>query len=432
MAWTRPAEPIRRLLRRGAEIALDAPPEWLTEIEDSTLAGPGMRQVADDPVLNAAIRRTLRSSLRHWALSNQRDPGAPVPASIGPDTPGIARDLVRRGLDESVLHAYRQGQNAAWLRWMSVAFTLTSDPDELRELLDVSSRSIAGLVDATVAAISAQMRSERDAIAGGTHADRREVVSLVLDGAPITPDRASARLGYRLDRSHTAAVVWNDTDDSDLADLERAAEALAGPDRTARPLAVVARAATVWAWIPGRPPSTDGLHAALAGLPGVRVALGPTAHGVEGFRRSHLDALTTQRLIARLRSDQRVAAFDAVQLVSLATTDPEAADRFVTDTLGDLATAPPELRRTVRTYIHARCHAAQAAAALYTHRNTLLRRLARADELLPRPIRENSVAVAVALDIVHWHGSGSRVVTAGDPAVALRGTTLRGRPNITR
>ncbi|WP_308257710.1 PucR family transcriptional regulator [Pseudonocardia lacus] len=405
MSRSRPPERIRELLRRGAELALEAPPEWLTEIEDSTLAGPGMRAVADDPVLNAVIRRTLRASLRHWALSNQRDPGDPVPASIGQDALGVARDLVRRSLDESVLHAYRQGQNAAWRHWMSVAFTLTSDPDELRELLDVSSRSIAELVDATVAAISAQMRAERDALARGTPADRREVVSLVLDGAPITAARASDRLGYRLDQPHTAAVIWNDADGSDLADLERAAEAVAGTGRPARPLAVVARAATVWAWVPGpRAPSPEEVEAALADLPGVRVALGPTAPGVEGFRRSHLDALTTQRLIARLRSDQRVAAFDAVQLVSLTTADPDAADRFVADTLGALATAPAELRHTVRTYVHCGCSAARAAAELYTHRNTLLRRLARADELLPRPIRANAVAVAVALDIVHWHG----------------------------
>jgi DNA-binding PucR family transcriptional regulator len=234
------------------------------------------------------------------------------------------------------------------------------------------------------------------------------VVSLVLDGAPITPARASARLGYRLDQAHTAAVIWNDTDGSDLADLERAAEALAGTERAARPLAVVARAATVWAWVPGTPPpDLDALAAALATLPGVRVAVGPTAHGVEGFRRSHLDALTTQRMIARLRSDQRVAAFDAVQLVSLTSADPDAAARFVADTLGDLATAPAELRAAVRTFVHAQCRVSRAAAALYTHRNTLLRRLARADELLPRPLADDSVAIAVALDIQHWqHGAG--------------------------
>jgi DNA-binding PucR family transcriptional regulator len=361
--------------------------------------------VADDPVLNAATRRVVRASLLHWAAATVRDPGGPVPPEVPADTLGIARELVRRGLSESTLHAYRQGQNAAWLRWMTIVFELSDDPDELRVVLDVSSRSISGFIDATVAAISERMRAEREIITRDTHADRREIVALLLDGAPITPARASTRLGYRLDRPHTAAVIWNDTGTSDLADLERAADALAGPDRAA--LAVVARAATVWAWVPGpEPADLAGLGAALDTLPGVRVAIGPTARGVEGFRRSHLDALTTQRMIARMRSAQRVAAFEAIQLVALTTADPDAADRFVADTLGALATAPAELRDTVRTFVHQRCHVGRAAAALYTHRNTLLRRLARADQLLPRPIRDNSVAIAVALDIQHWqHGS---------------------------
>ena len=46
----------------------------------------------------------------------------------------------------------------------------------------------------------------------------------------------------------------------------------------------------------------------------------------------------------------------------------------------------------------------RAAEALFTHRNTVLTRLNRAEQLLPRPLEENSLAVAVALEVVHWRG----------------------------
>jgi hypothetical protein len=36
---------------------------------------------------------------------------------------------------------------------------------------------------------------------------------------------------------------------------------------------------------------------------------------------------------------------------------------------------------------------------------TMLRQLTRTDELLPRPLSENSVNVAVALDVVHWRAT---------------------------
>jgi DNA-binding PucR family transcriptional regulator len=81
------------------------------------------------------------------------------------------------------------------------------------------------------------------------------------------------------------------------------------------------------------------------------------------------------------------------------------ADQFIKRTLGKFESASPELRTAVRTFVNEQCNASRAATRLYTHRNTLLRQLSRADELLPRPLAENSVNVAVALDVIHWRAS---------------------------
>ena len=110
-------------------------------------------------------------------------------------------------------------------------------------------------------------------------------------------------------------------------------------------------------------------------------------------------------MLARLHSTQRIASFETVQLVSLVTQDPDRADQFIKHTLGQLEAAGPELRAAVLTFVNEQCNVSRAAARLYTHRNTLLRRLSRAEQLLPRPLEENSVHVAVALEMVHWRGS---------------------------
>ncbi len=79
---------------------------------------------------------------------------------------------------------------------------------------------------------------------------------------------------------------------------------------------------------------------------------------------------------------------------------------FVGHNLGALETADNEGPRKPCGYSStSSATRPRAAARLYLHRNALLRRLARADELLPRPLAENSVAVAVALDVLRWHGS---------------------------
>ena len=111
-------------------------------------------------------------------------------------------------------------------------------------------------------------------------------------------------------------------------------------------------------------------------------------------------------MLARLRSPQQLATHDEVNLVALLTSEPDDAEDFVRRTLGLLENAGTEITEAVRAYIAAQCNASLAAAKLYTHRNTLLRRLGRADQLLPRPLSENVLNVGVALEMLRWQGGG--------------------------
>lgn len=403
MTWSRPSAPVRDLIRQSAQIIVSAPPEWLDELDAAVLgANPA---IAADPELAGAVSRSNQANLFFWATANVRDPGAPVPANTGPEPMTVARELVRRGLDAFALDAYRVGEGVAWRRLMQIAFELISDPAELQEFLDVCSRSISAFVDTTLSAIAAQIEEERDELTRGTHAERRETVALILDGAPIARQRAEDRLGYALTGLHTAAVIWSDDPKGDLARLDGAAEALGHAAGGARPLTVLASTATRWVWMPGTATvDADALERSVSAVPDVRIAIGSTATGVDGFRRSHFDAITTQQLMARLRSPQQIARFTDVQLVALITSDTDRAAEFVKMALGDLESAGAELQETVRTFVEEQCNASRAAARLFTHRNTLLRRLARADKLLPRPLAESSVSVAVALDVLRWRG----------------------------
>lgn len=404
MTWEPPSPRVCELIRRGAQIVLDPPAEWLAELDAATLSGPQRVQIAEDPVLAAATRRANRSNLFFWASSNVQRPGERVAANLGEVPMVVARDLVRRGLNESALDAYRSGQGVALRRWIQICFTLTGDPEELRELIDVSCRSISEFVDDTIAAITTRIAHEREELTQGTHAERRETVSLLLEGAPIPRSRAEQRLGYRLDGRHTAAIVWCDEPRPDLAALDRAAELIGAAAGDARPLAVLASAATRWVWVHGRPDAAR-LRETVASEPQVRIAVGSTGDGLDGFRRAHLDALTVQHMLARLASPQQLATHDEVELVALITTDLEHADQFVHRVLGALASADAELTESVRRYIAEQCNVSRAAQSLYIHRNTLLRRLAQADRLLPRPLADDVVGVGAALDVLRFLGS---------------------------
>ena len=401
--WERPSPRVAELIRTGAQLLLDAREEVFAEVDAAILADPD-DPIAADPVIAEAVRRNNHSNLVHWASANVRDPGGPVEPDLSPDLLGVARDFVRRGYDQNALHAYRIGQNVGWQRWMGLAFELTADPDELREFLDVSARSIFSFVDTTVMSLAEQIDRERDELTRGTQAQRLEVVNLILERAPIGIERASTRLAYSLDRSHTAAIVWQEGPEAEAGKLELAAEAV-GHAVGARALTVRASASSIWVWMgtaSGADPAT--VERAVAGQEKVRVAIGSTAPGLDGFRRSHFDALATQRLMHRAQSRLQVASYEDVQIAALVTRDEERAMEFVRRTLGNFAAAPEELRETARTYVGEQFNAARTARVLFTHRNTVLKRLARMEEMLPEPLEGRGMQVGLALEILHWLG----------------------------
>lgn len=408
MAWQQPSPRIRELIREGARIALNPGPQWIEELDRATVAANPA--IANDPVLAKVVKKANRANLVHWAAANIRDPGAPVPANLGAEPLRMARDLVRRGLDALALDVYRIGEYIAWRLWMHIAFDLTSDPEELRELLDVSAKSVNDFIEATLVGIAAQVQLEHDELNRSSHAERLEVIGLILEGAPMSRDRAEGRLGYPLNRAHTAAIVWSDELDGDHGNLDRAADAFSHAVGPAQQLTVVASAASRWVWLADATnldvdTIEQAIDQAVDNNPGARIAIGTTATGTEGFRRSHLEALTAQRTLARLQSGQRVAFFSDVQMVALVTQNPQAAGEFITSTLGDLEAASTELQTTLLTFIKEQCNASRAAKRLYTHRNTLLRRIESAQRLLPRPLSHTSVEVAVALEALRWRGT---------------------------
>ncbi|HEX4109111.1 MAG TPA: helix-turn-helix domain-containing protein, partial [Solirubrobacteraceae bacterium] len=232
-------------------------------------------------------------------------------------------------------------------------------------------------------------------------------VGLILDGAPISEARASARLGYELARPHTAAVLWVLQDALEPGELEQIGFAFAHALGGGRPFSVSVGATVRWAWISAVEPSPDEVAAALRSWSSaeVGIAVGSTLRGMAGFRDSHLEARAAQRLLMRNPDGPRQAAYADVQVVSLASQDEQRAAAFVDSVLGDLAAADSELTETVRVYLQQDCSASRAATLLSTHRNTILKRIARADGLLPRPLSGRGLEVRLALELVRWGAS---------------------------
>lgn len=389
------------LIRRVAgEITDPASPD-MAGIEEAVLAGMG-DALRSDPVLAEEALVSTRENAHHWIQHVTTDPFTPVEPLMAPSVIGIARAASRRGADRNIWAAYSAGRNTVWRHWLRRSFAATGDPDLLARSLDVVALSLGTWIDATVHQLSTQIDREREELTRATHAQRFETVTLVLEGAPIQAANASERLGYQLRGRHLGAVLWTDPAAPDPAAVSRAAEELRRRASAPQLLTVSASSFSSWVWLGGLAEvSLAALTPRFTSSPDVRGAIGSIGDGIDGFRRSHYEAVETQRLQMRrgLGGAGEVATFADVALVALAGRDEQAAREYVVRTLGKLSDADLELRESVRVYIRHQYNAARTAEALFTHRNTVLNRIAKAEALLPEPLAVRGLEVGSALEL---------------------------------
>lgn len=163
---------------------------------------------------------------------------------------------------------------------------LTDDVGLVQRVLDRSAGVIGDFVERTLERVQQVMRPERDDLLCGNRPDLREMVALLLDGAPVTRDRASARLGFDLGQPHTAAVIWLVDGGADQAPLCEVADLLIRACENRRHVSIFPSTGLAWVWFAGRGPAVKDVEPELRSWPDARVALSETRTGVEGFRAS--------------------------------------------------------------------------------------------------------------------------------------------------
>jgi DNA-binding PucR family transcriptional regulator len=365
--------------------------------------------LAEDPALYAESLASTRANTVRFLMLMASHPGEPIPSDPPPEAVDIARSVMRRGADtEMVVLTYRAGQNVFWESWIDAAADLVPDRDELVEVLRVSSVLVPAYVDGVLTRVLTRAEEEREELLRGGLARRAETVRMILDDVPIAEQRAGELLGYELSQTHTCVVLWSE-DAVEQGALDRAAHALAHAVGARRPLVLPAAVSVVWAWIgTAGEPDVAQLRAAVEDVdPAIRAAVGPSCPGLAGFRRSHDGAVATHGLVAAARAGERLTTYRDVEVTTLVAQDPRRMTDFVRTTLGPLAgrdAAAARLRETLRIYLSEGESAPRAAERLYTHRNTILQRVARAEELLGHPIADRRLELALALELTHRLG----------------------------
>ena len=403
--WPSVPQRILYLMRCGAELALQlaTSPEVLDELEGSNFKSGDTDTLYADPVLSAKQRRAIRAGTIHWLNAVIERPDQPVSAFLVEEAVLGISELYPTQAAQVLLNNARSVQDIAWQYWMKIVFQLTQDPLELQQLLEISSVSINTFIDDSLQLGIERMQRDVEARKSGQLEEQRELISQIIAGDAVDLAGAEGLLNYPFAQTHHSAIIWSEEIDTEISDLEHLATAFQKACQQAESLKILVSPSVVWVWAAAEFPVNEKvLEMALKKKENIRISYGEGGSGVDGFRRSHLDAQAAQRVLGRLKSNVQLVSYDRVRLMAFLAKDAKSIQHYSGHVLGDLAQAPAAVRQSLHAFLECGCNATEAAKRLHTHRNTLLRRLAKAEEMLPRPLAENRIQVAVALEALYW------------------------------
>ncbi len=374
--------------------------------------------LSSDGDIRLALERSTEANLAD-ILALLAEPALPVDTGVPPEALALATTLVRRGVDPGdLVHAYLVGQNELWRAWMEELTDRLPAGTPLIIALELSSARIFTRADFLVAQLMRHIDRERVRWMGGALARRTALVRQLLAGEEQDVSEASRALGYNLDCCVLAAVLWDagSADDPGTRHdgLEGQAACIARALGVPRALTLAPGEAALWAWV-ASPDAPDLAHveAELAASlrDGQGVALGTPAAGLEGFRIGHEEAIQARR-IAELGGRTGVIRYDRVETVSLLSDDLDRLSRFVARTLGPLTAdddATARLRETLQAWLAEGGNARRAAERVHAHKNTVLYRLGRAQQILGRPLDERRGDLELALSAIQRLGARLRL-----------------------
>jgi DNA-binding PucR family transcriptional regulator len=340
-----------------------------------------------DPEYVDGLRTAVGAALGYGiaALSGRGEDPPPVPIELLDQ----ARVAARKGVSlDTVLRRYFAGYTL--LGDFLIDEAERSDAlsaQELRRAL----RTESVLFDQLLVAVSAAYGREIE----GRHRDgerrRARRVEMLLAGELVD----AAALEYELDVWHLAAVAAGPGARAALRELATRLQR--------RALVVCAGGETIWAWFGGLRPTTSEKVKGVANdgfATEVALALGEPAEGIDGWRRSHRQALAA--LPVALRGSQRVVRYAEVTLLASALQDD-----VLASSLNDLYLDPltrerdggEALRRTLRAYFDADRQVSATAASLRVSRQTVSARLRLIEKRIGLPLESCAAELETAFQL---------------------------------
>ncbi|UCZ59442.1 PucR family transcriptional regulator [Mycolicibacterium phocaicum] len=330
-----------------------------------------------------------------------------------------ARRMAQRGVPaNAMVRAYRLGHQEVLNFVLDEIAASDMDPRWGLDVFKYFQTVSFGYIDWISQQVLNTYQQEYDRWVENRNSMRAQGVGAILgaDGGDV--DVLTEEIRYPLRRIHVALALWypDGNDGDELVRMERFANHLARSLGTHEPpLFLSVDHLTAWVWLPLSTHGAANVTERIREFATVQqdspwIAMGNPLPGIDGFRRSHEQAVDV-RAVAVVSGfvDRRVmAASDpGLPVATLLGDDVGSVGAWVAEILGPLASDTENderLRETLRVFLRTGSSFKAAADEMHLHSNSIKYRVNRAISRRGAPIADDRIEVEVALLLCHWFG----------------------------
>lgn len=330
-----------------------------------------------------------------------------------------ARRMAQRGVPaNAMVRAYRLGHQEVLNFVLDEIAASDLDPRWSLDVFKYFQTVSFGYIDWISQQVLNTYQQEYDRWVENRNSMRAQGVGAILgaDGGDV--DVLTEEIRYPLRRIHVALALWypDGNDGDELVRMERFANHLARSLGTHEPpLFLSVDHLTAWVWLPLSTHGAANVTERIREFATVQqdspwIAMGNALPGIDGFRRSHEQAVDVRAVAVVSGSvDRRVmAASDpGLPVATLLGDDVGSVGAWVAEILGPLASDTENderLRETLRVFLRTGSSFKAAADEMHLHSNSIKYRVNRAISRRGAPIADDRIEVEVALLLCHWFG----------------------------
>lgn len=367
---------------------------------------------AEFPDVPELPSREIRETVESWlidiiAMLSGQDDSDMFISAMSRLGPGAAR---REVPFERITHSMRRLQNRWLVRFLEARSERDLNSGECARIV----AAISQVTDDGIGRFVVDYLDERSKLIDSEAMRRRELVKELLSGAGTRSRALAAEIasdfGFDIEDVHTAFMVEHQPHSAsaekaaisrDVRARLRGATTLIHPESHTRTVFWVTTSKE-----PG-PAVIEPIMMILRRFPGAIRAMGEPASGLQGFRKTYFQANDLVAIAPQLPPSKQVMRWSDHALTLTLGSDVERARWFVRSVLGPLSESTEkaaERRVTLQAYLSSGKSLVHAAEERNVHRNTIVYRIQRIEELIGRPLQGQVLDIQCALHLVERFG----------------------------